>query len=80
MCVMEDFLYVQRPHLLPVAVNRDRLLAEEGDLHLHCTCADAVFRAEPEGRFCKHLRGLLDLGRPTNESLQADQPCPDVGA
>lgn len=37
---------------------------EAGRMHLHCTCADAIFRAEAEGRFCKHITGLLDLGRP----------------
>jgi hypothetical protein len=34
----------------------------KGNLRFHCTCADAVFRAEEEGRFCKHLRGLIQLG------------------
>src|SRR5437016_4962815 len=32
-----------------------------GQLRLHCTCADAVFRAEPEGRLCKHVQGFLQL-------------------
>lgn len=36
---------------------------EAGTLRLHCTCADAVFRAEEEGRFCKHVRGLFQIGR-----------------
>jgi hypothetical protein len=45
--------------LYQIALERDEL----GQLHLHCTCADAVFRAETEGRFCKHLHGLLELGR-----------------
>ena len=36
---------------------------ETGNLRLHCTCADAIFRAEEEGRFCKHVLGLLDFGR-----------------
>ncbi|HXG09692.1 MAG TPA: hypothetical protein VNK04_07875 [Gemmataceae bacterium] len=43
-----------------IAVERDL----KGDLHLHCTCADAVFRAEEEGRYCKHVRGLLAFGAP----------------
>jgi hypothetical protein len=38
-----------------IALERD----DSGDLRLHCTCADAVFRAEAENRFCKHVRGLL---------------------
>ncbi len=33
-----------------------------GRLRFHCSCADAIFRAETEGRFCKHIRGLLHLG------------------
>ena len=37
--------------------------SETGTLGIHCTCADAVFRAEDEGRFCKHVRGLLRIGR-----------------
>src|SRR5262249_47821212 len=45
-----------------VALERE----ETGTLRVHCTCADAVFRAEPEGRFCKHVRGLLAFGRPAN--------------
>jgi predicted nucleic acid-binding Zn finger protein len=36
---------------------------EAGNLRIHCTCADAVFRAEEEGRFCKHVHGLLQVGR-----------------
>lgn len=38
-------------------------LKENGTLRLHCTCADAIFRAENEGRFCKHVHGLLLCGR-----------------
>ena len=41
-----------------IAVERQ----EAGQLRLHCTCADAVFRAELEGRFCKHVRGFLQTG------------------
>jgi hypothetical protein len=43
-----------------VALERD----EAGSLHVHCTCADAVFRAEDEGRFCKHVHGLLQISQP----------------
>lgn len=32
-----------------------------GNLHFHCTCADAVYRAEGAGRFCKHIRGLCEF-------------------
>lgn len=34
---------------------------EWGERHFHCTCADAVFRAEPQGLCCKHVRGLLEF-------------------
>jgi hypothetical protein len=47
-----------------IALERD----DAGNLRLHCTCADAVFRAEGEGRFCKHVRGLLDFGRHAEQS------------
>jgi hypothetical protein len=36
--------------------------AADGALQLHCSCADAVFRCEAEGRLCKHARGLLEMG------------------
>lgn len=49
-----------------LALERD----EAGNLRLHCTCADAIFRAENEGRFCKHVHGLLRFGRPQNGSAQ----------
>ena len=34
----------------------------------HCTCADAVYRAEPQGRVCKHVLGLLALGPPLTDA------------
>jgi hypothetical protein len=40
-----------------IAIERD----EAGSLTPHCTCADAIFRAEEQGRYCKHIRALLDL-------------------
>ncbi len=40
---------------------------EEGRWRWHCTCADAIYRAENEGRVCKHVRGLRGLGRPHQE-------------
>lgn len=42
---------------------------EKRNLRLHCTCADAMFRAEDEGRFCKHVHGLLQFSQPA-------YPCP----
>jgi len=33
-------------------------ITETGRVRFHCTCADAVYRAEAEGRFCKHVRAL----------------------
>jgi hypothetical protein len=50
-----------------IALERD----ETGTLRIHCTCADAVFRAEDEGRFCKHVRGLLQVGRATDSGGDA---------
>ena len=34
-----------------------------GALRWHCTCADAVYRGEDAPHVCKHVRGLLELGR-----------------
>jgi hypothetical protein len=34
-----------------------------GGLRWHCTCADAVYRGELGPHICKHVRGLLGLGR-----------------
>jgi hypothetical protein len=54
---------------LPYQIAVER--AEAGQLRLHCTCTDAVFRAELEGRFCKHIRGFLDNGlRMQHEAAQ----------
>jgi hypothetical protein len=47
--------------------------SEDGNLRIHCTCADAVFRGEEEGRFCKHVHGLLRLGGPSDS---ADESLP----
>jgi hypothetical protein len=55
-----------------IALERD----EAGNLRLHCTCADAVFRAEGEGRFCKHVHGLLQCGRPAAPADTADAATP----
>ncbi|HEV3261028.1 MAG TPA: hypothetical protein VG013_29525 [Gemmataceae bacterium] len=52
-----------------IALERD----EAGNLRLHCTCADAVFRAEAEGRFCKHVHGLLQCGRPGSAPQQRNE-------
>ena len=46
-----------------VALERD----DGGHYCWHCTCADAVYRAEDEGRVCKHVRGLLAFGPPLPE-------------
>ena len=35
---------------------------DAGRLRWHCDCADAVYRAEEEGRLCKHVLGLLEFG------------------
>jgi hypothetical protein len=38
---------------------------EKHRLHWHCTCADAIYRAEQQGRLCKHVQGLLAFGWPS---------------
>ncbi len=44
----------------------------DGRLHWHCTCADAIYRGDTEpNHVCKHVRGLLNLGRPRGESAPA---------
>lgn len=35
----------------------------KGRLHCHCTCADAIFRAEVRGHRCKHILGFLEASR-----------------
>lgn len=47
-----------------VALERE----EDGNLRWHCTCADAIYRGESEGKTCKHVKGLLSVGRPKAES------------
>jgi hypothetical protein len=42
-----------------LAIERDH----KGRLHCHCTCADAVFRADVRGHRCKHIRGFLEATR-----------------
>ena len=49
---------------LPYQIALER--AESGELRWHCTCADAVYRGENAPYVCKHVRGLLDLGRRDN--------------
>jgi hypothetical protein len=34
---------------------------DAGRFFWHCTCADAVYRAEEQGRVCKHVQGLLEF-------------------
>ena len=41
-----------------IALERD----DAGRHAWHCTCADAVYRAEEQGRVCKHVQGLLNFG------------------
>jgi hypothetical protein len=57
-----------------IALERDRA----GELHLHCTCADAVYRADEEGRQCKHLRGLLAFASPGHAVLDPETAVPPV--
>ncbi len=44
---------------------------EAGELRVHCTCADAVYRAENEGRFCKHVTGFLRVARDLHEQAES---------
>jgi hypothetical protein len=60
-----------------------QIVLEQNDrrkLLLHCSCADAVFRAEGEGRFCKHIRGLLEFGLTDEQSVDELQPRARLGA
>jgi hypothetical protein len=41
-----------------VALERD----DRGRHIWHCTYADAVYKAEEQGRVCKHVQGLLEFG------------------
>ncbi len=59
-----------------IALERD----EGGNLRVHCTCADAIFRCESEGRFCKHVHGLLQFARPEHAVPPPDESYGNVGA
>ncbi len=45
-----------------------------GILQFHCTCADAIYRKDNEGRFCKHVLGLLELGKGPGQSVEKWEP------
>jgi hypothetical protein len=51
-----------------------------GNLHLRCSCADAIFRKDNEGRFCKHVFGLLELGKRPGQSVENWEPRSRKGA
>jgi hypothetical protein len=53
---------------------------EGGDLRWHCTCPDWIYRAENEGRWCKHIHGLLQIGRVVGEPIPVLMPNPALGA
>jgi len=59
-----------------IALERD----EKGNLRLHCTCADAIYRAEEAGRFCKHVRGLQEFARQGFLPLLPEEPAARLGA
>jgi hypothetical protein len=42
-----------------IAIERE----ESGEMRSHCTCADAVYRADVPGHICKHVRGFFQLGK-----------------
>jgi hypothetical protein len=46
-----------------------------GALRWHCTCADAVYRGEDAPHVCKHVRGLLELGRRPADAAPPEAPC-----
>lgn len=49
---------------------------EEGQLQWHCTCPDAIYRGESEGKTCKHVKGILAVGRPTaGPGTPCSDPC-----
>src|ERR1700722_18029531 len=59
-----------------IALERDT----DGSLHWHCTCADAIYRGETEpNHVCKHVRGLLQLGRP-NAEAESPACCEEAAA
>jgi hypothetical protein len=41
-----------------IAVER----ADNGELHCHCTCPDAVYRGDQPNHVCKHVQGFLQIG------------------
>jgi len=54
-CVMTWEVYGGRmPYQIAVERRQDE------HLKIHCTCADAIFRREEEGRLCKHVQGFLE--------------------
>jgi hypothetical protein len=55
-----------------VALERKR----SGELRWHCSCADAIFRGENQPHTCKHVRGLLSLGRKPGEGCPVPVPTP----
>jgi hypothetical protein len=59
-----------------IALERDA----RGNLHLHCTCADAIYRKDNEGRFCKHVLGLLELGKRPGQIVENWEPRSRKGA
>jgi hypothetical protein len=56
---------------LPYQVAVERLSG--GRLRLHCTCADAVFRAEPNGKRCKHVEAFVQIGRKMLEEMRGER-------
>ena len=59
-----------------IALERDA----RQNLHLHCTCADAIYRKDNEGRFCKHVLGLLELGKRPGQIVENWEPRTRKGA
>ncbi len=36
---------------------------DNGEIHSHCTCADAIYRGDQPGHVCKHILGFLQFNR-----------------
>lgn len=69
-------LWEVRGGRLPYQVALER--GEDGQLHWHCTCADAVYRGEKVMRHaCKHVRGLRDM-LPKNREASVSAKARDV--
>lgn len=47
---------------------------DKGEVQSHCTCADAIFRAFEANHVCKHIQGLLQIGRELRTPEEHPEP------